>query len=84
MPVLPDPGILHDPERRETLLSILSRLRRSSTREALRLLIKTNRLPWGKPAFSFDTTCNDIISPAELMEEIRDSVPISLYASQNL
>ena len=84
MPVLPDPGILYDPERRETLLSILSRFRRNSTREMLRSLIQTNRLPWGKPVFIFNTLCNDVISPSELMEEIRDSVPISLYASQNL
>ncbi len=75
---LPDPDILDNPDRRDTLVRILGRLRYHGTAEALQSLIDSGRLPWGKPVFIFDNDrLHDVISPVELMEELRDSVPLS-------
>jgi len=84
MPALPDRGILDDPERRGTLMSILRRLKSIRTTQTLKSLIDSGRLPWGKAVCIFDGTHQDIISPTELMEELRDSVPLSMYNSQSL
>ena len=80
---LPDRGILDDPERRDTLMKILRRLNYSNVTHTLKRIIDSGRLPWGKQVFVFDSEYPDIISPTELMEEIRDSVPIPMYSMQS-
>ncbi len=78
-PALPEPGILEDPERRGILMNILRRLKNSSTICTLGRLVDSGRLPWGKPVWVFEGPHEGTISPAELMEELRDSVPLSMH-----
>ena len=74
-PVLPDPGVIYDPERRATLIRILRRFKCHETAETIKSMIDSGRLPWGRSVYAFNNnTCQNIITPLELMNELRESV----------